>query len=249
MPRTRKTKAQKLREMKFNTVEFHELSVLDKSYLERLDADKRLSLKIDPENLYNFDEEHMQFIYYYMQHRNVPLAAKLAGINENKGIQLFREHAVREELDRLTIALYARTFSTKMLGLEEIGGYLSAIVTDQVPDVDKLSTKDKIPVLKMLVDLNVLRKDGYENPQVIEAVQFEEEINKMSVKAIKHMIDASYDTSEVEKEDLIKSLNVDGSLSESDIEFLRTMSKEDLLKLVNELSDPEKEKEKKEDDK
>ena len=147
MPRTRKTKAQKLREMRLNSVPFNELSVLDKSYLKRLDEDKRYSLEIDPYNLYEFDDVHKQFIYYYVQHRNVPLAAKLAGINENKGIELFREHAVREEIDRINIAMYARNFSTKMLSLEEIGAYLSAIATDQVPDVDKLSTKDKIPVL------------------------------------------------------------------------------------------------------
>ena len=86
MPRTRKTKAQKLREMRLNSVPFNELSVLDKSYLKRLDEDKRYSLEIDPYNLYEFDDVHKQFIYYYVQHRNVPLAAKLAGINENKGI-------------------------------------------------------------------------------------------------------------------------------------------------------------------
>ena len=237
MPRTRKTKAQKFREMRLNSVPFNELSVLDKSYLKRLDEDKRYSLEIDPYNLYEFDDVHKQFIYYYVQHRNVPLAAKLAGINENKGIELFREHAVREEIDRINIAMYARNFSTKMLSLEEIGAYLSAIATDQVPDVDKLSTKDKIPVLKMLVDLNVLKKDGYDNPQVIEAIEIEKDVEKLSVKAIKNLIDASYDTTEADKDDIIKSLNVDASLSEDDITFLKSLSKDDLLKLLNDLSD------------
>jgi CHASE3 domain sensor protein len=127
-----------------------------------------------------------------------------------------------------------------MLSLDEIGAYLSAIATDQVPDVDKLSTKDKIPILKMLIELNELKKDCYDNPQIIEAVKLEEDVKQLSVKAIKNLIDASYDTTENEKEDIIKSLNADNSLSKEDIEFLQKMNKDELLNLLTDLSDKKK---------
>lgn len=237
MGRHRKTKAEKLREVKLGIVDFHELSIFDKSYLEKLDEKNKYSLKIDPENLYQLDDTRKLFIYNYIQHRNIPLAAKLTGINENQGIALYKEHAIREEIDRITMALYVRNFTQKMLTVEEIGSYLTAIITDQVPEADKLSTKDKVPVLKMLIDINTLKKDGLNNPQIIDAQEFETDVKNMSVKAIKQLIEASQSPEEnTDKEELINQINKDDMMTPQELDFLKTLNKQQLFEILNDLT-------------
>lgn len=239
--RTRKTKAQMLRDTKLSSVTFHELSVFDKSYLTRLDEKNRLALKIDPEDLYNLNDVEKLFIYNYIQHRNIPLASKLTGINENQGIELYKKHAIREEIDRITMALYIKNFTQKMLTIEEIGSYLTAIITDQVPEADKLSTKDKIPVMKLLIDINQLKKDGLNNPQIIDAVEFETEVKNMSVKGIKALIEASQTTDiSDEKAEIVNQINKDKMMSPEEIQFLNSLSKQQLFDILNDLTKKEK---------
>lgn len=232
------TKQEKLQKVKVNNVDYNYLSTINLDYLQALNDDIRYSLTIDPTNKYKFNDIEKLFIENYIQHRNVPLASRLSGLTENEGLELYKKYEIKEEIERINIAIYLRNFGQKMLSLDEIGGWLSAVMTDQVPEVDKVSTKDKLAFAKMLVEIHELKKKSYDNPQLIDGEVIDATLSNLSVKSIKQLIDASNDTStgDISKDELIDKINVDGSLSPTDIAALKSMNKEELLNLLEELN-------------
>ena len=107
-------------------IPYEDLNVLEEGYVEKLDTDIRYSIAIDPEDKYNLSQSQKDFIEFYVQWKNIPLAAKMAGIDKDTAMQYYNTYGVKREIDRISLALYHRQFATKMLNLDEIGGYLTS---------------------------------------------------------------------------------------------------------------------------
>ena len=131
------------------------LTVLEDGYIEKLEKDNKYSMRIDPENKYNLSDTQKDFIRFYVDWKNIPLASQMAGIDKSTGIAYYNSYPVKMEIRRLSLAMYHRQFATKMLNMDEIGGYLTSLLMDvNVAEADKLNVKDKIGISKMLVEIN-----------------------------------------------------------------------------------------------
>ena len=117
---------------------------------------------------YNLSQSQKDFIKYYVNWKNIPLASKMAGIDKDTGLQYYNTYGVKREIDRISLALYHRAFATKMLNLDEIGGYLTSLIMDiNVPEADKLNVKDKIGVAKLIAEINEKKQRAIADPSNI----------------------------------------------------------------------------------
>ena len=219
---------------------FDELNALEEGYIEKLDTDKRYSVSvIDPDDKYNLSQSQKDFIKYYVNWKNIPLASKMAGIDKDTGMQYYNTYGVKREIDRISMALYHRAFAVKMLNLDEIGGYLTSLVMDiNVPEADKLNVKDKIGVMKLLAEINEKKQKAIADPSNIIDVDITEQLTDLSVGAIKTMIATSSNGKDRKtKEQLIeeiKDLN-DGRLSMEELSHLSMLPVKDLIQMVSRL--------------
>ena len=165
---------------KMTVVKYGEIDLLAEGYQEELKTNPKYSLQVNPENLYDMSDEQKEFVKYYVQFKNIPLVAKITGIDEDDCRKYYMMYSSQQEIRRINLAMYSRQFNSKMLGLNEIGGYLTSLITDtNVAIADRLSPKDKLAATKMLMEINALKKEGYENPAIMDAIVIEEDIKKL----------------------------------------------------------------------
>ena len=206
---------------------------LQTQYINELETNPEFSLEVDPTNKYRMTKDQKEFIRHYVQFKNVVLACQLAGIDEKQGRAYYLAYSSQQEIRRINMAMYHRQFSAKLLNLDEIGGYLTSLLTDQVPMADRLESKDKLKVAQMIIDLNELKRSALSDPTVIDTVEVSEQIKDLSVKSIKQLISASHDTGpDKEKDGIIEQLDDENNLSGEEIAYLKTLPTEELLQLV-----------------
>ena len=109
---------------------------------------------------------------------------------------------------------------------------------ENVPYADRLKTSEKLKVAQMILDLNAYQKDSIIDPQRIVVKDFETQVKDLSLETIRQLINA--DDSLTSKRQLIKELNVDGTLTPEDISYLETLSYDDLLKLIDTINQSKK---------
>lgn len=218
-----------------NEVPFEELSDLEKGYLTQLESDPQYSLEVDPTNKYNMSEKQKDFIKYYVQFKNVPLASQLCDITEKEGKQYYLSFTGQQEIRRINLAMYHRQFSARLLDINEIGGYLSSILMDtNVAIADRLSPKDKLEVAKMIINLNEMKRKTMSNPLEAEYTDLGAQMKNLSVKSIKQLLDTANnpDPTHDDKTGAIEKLNADGHLSPEELAYLNTLSLDQLLDLI-----------------
>lgn len=212
--------------------------------IQSLQTDPKYALEPDPFGTIGLSTDEKNFIKWYIQYRNIPLASQLAGIDEAKGTKFYTQENCRSEIRRINLALYARQFSRRLLTIDEVGGYLTSLLVDQdVAERDKLPTKDKLAVAKMIIDLNKLKQDAFGDPKKVEAIEIQGEVKDMSVEELKSLIEKTKGESRADKKEqtakydeksfLINQLNTD-VLDPSEIAYLQTLSVEELKSLVEE---------------
>lgn len=215
------------------------LTVLEDGYIEKLEKDNKYSMRIDPENKYNLSDTQKDFIRFYVDWKNIPLASQMAGIDKSTGIAYYNSYPVKMEIRRLSLAMYHRQFATKMLNMDEIGGYLTSLLMDvNVAEADKLNVKDKIGIAKMLVEINEKKSKAVIDPENIIDVDINEELENLSVDAIHQLIASSNNgKTRKTKEDLIEEIKLlnDDRLSMEEISQLSMMTVEQLSKIVERL--------------
>ena len=215
------------------------LTVLEDGYIEKLEKDNKYSMRIDPENKYNLSDTQKDFIRFYVDWKNIPLASQMAGIDKSTGIAYYNSYPVKMEIRRLSLAMYHRQFATKMLNMDEIGGYLTSLLMDvNVAEADKLNVKDKIGIAKMLVEINEKKSKAVVDPENIIDVDINEELENLSVDAIHQLIASSNNgKTRKTKEDLIEEIKLlnDDRLSMEEISQLSMMTVEQLSKIVERL--------------
>ena len=192
-----------------------------------LNSNPEFSLEVDPLNKYNMSETQKTFIKNYVEFKSIPLAAELTGINTDLAKSYFTSYASQQEIRRINRAMYQKQFSTKLLSIDEIGGYLSSLITDEnVPTGDRVKTMDKVRIAQMLIDLQIYKKDAIDNPDAIMDVDIETDLKNMSVKSIKRLLN--------EKTNPKKEEPKANNLSPEEEAFLKTLSTKELLELMNE---------------
>lgn len=213
-----------------------------------LGEDIRYSLTVDPIGSLGLSDDQKRFLQAYIEFKNIPTAAQIAGIDEKDAMQYFFDSTCRSEIRRINLALYYRKFEKKLLTIDQIGGYLtSLLVDDDVVEAEKLKGRDKLEVAKMIIDLNKLKADSFSNPRTFDNVDFEEieelspeDLKKIIQETVKPSKEKQKETEDLDKkkDELIAQLNPNG-LDVSEIAYLKTCTLEELEKLVKETEEVE----------
>lgn len=218
----------------------NEIKEVEKGFNEVLETDPRFSLEVDPTNQYNFTDVERDFIEQMVQYKNLKFVGNIMlDISFEEALKIYKKYNVQNEIKRINLALYARRFATKMADLDMLGGYLTTALTDEnVPVADRLSGKDKLMAVRLLIDINQLKQNMIEKPEIIDVIDVEEDLKKLSVKNIQNLIENSVNDDKVvkKKEDLVNKIDKDNLLSPEELTYLRNQSVEELEKLLKEIN-------------
>lgn len=210
---------------------------ITKDYLIDLENNPKYSLDVDPENKYDMSNQQKEFIKYYCEFKNLPAAASLANIDVDTARNYFTSYSTQQEIRRINKSLYHRQFSKKLLTVDEIGGYLSSLITDEnIPISDRLKPIEKIQVAKILLDLNEMKNKAIDNPNIIINNNIENELKDLSVSTIKQLLSNSNKDELKAKDELIDKINIDDTLNIEEINMLRSLSTNELLTLINDIN-------------
>lgn len=205
-----------------------------------METDPKYSLEVDPTNKYGFTNIKKACIAAYVQYRNIAYCARLCNIPEEECQKYLIEPEVRSELDRINHALYQRQITRRMLTIDEIGGYLSSLIVDETFEADRLSPRDKLSAIRVLIDVTKTKNSMIANGGGNVVYDVEPDVEKMDVNQIKDVIKTiqqskvSPDEHE-QKVDLIKSI-LQSQPSLSDEAYLQTLSIADLMALEKEVN-------------
>lgn len=230
---TKKSKTQKLEEQtKELAIISQNAQELQENYIDELEVNPKYSLVVDPTNKYNMTDMQKKFVEYYVNFKNVNTAAELCGIDQDTAKQYFISYASQQEIRRINLALYHRQFANRLLTLDEIGGYLSCLLTGvNVPLADQPKTiGDRLAIVKTLIDLNKLKLEGLRNPNVILAQDIDVQIKNLSLATIKQLI--AQEAQPVEK---IYNAN----LTPEESAYLSTLPTNELLGLIEQTNNKE----------
>lgn len=201
---------------------------LQKSYEGELETNPKYSLEVDPENKYGMSDEQKEFIRQYVQFKSIATAAELTGIEPEIAKQYFIAWNSQQEIRRINLALYHRQFATKLLDLDEIGGYLTSLLTDEnVPIGDRLRTNDKLKVVDLLIKLNEMKINGLQNPNKLMNVDIAMQIKNLSIQTIQQLLLQS------DKNEAKTKTVDDENLTFEEKAYLSTLSGDQILKLLD----------------
>lgn len=210
-------------------------TALQKEYISDLDTNPKYSLEVDPENKYHMSEQQKEFIKHYVNFKSVATAAEICGIDMDIAKAYFVSFQSQAEIRRINLALYQRQFANKLLTLDEIGGYLTSLITDEnVPLADQLKTIDKLKVISMLIDLNKTKIESLSNPTTIMAQDLDIEIKNLSIQTIQQLLKAE------KKPKVIETGEFAEVLSPEENAYLSTLSTKELLNLIDETNKGDK---------
>lgn len=204
---------------------------LETSYLHELDVNPKYSLEVDPENKYGLTEEEKQFIRLYVDYKSIGTVAEFMDIKTETARAYYLSYKCQQEIRRINLALYQRQFAARLLNLDEIGGYLTSILTDSfVPEADRLKSKEKLEVAKMIIDINKLKIDSMHQPEILMVKELDSEIKNLSISTIKRLI--YEDNSMHDKNNVIAEIDNDIALLPEETALLSTLPTNELLDLI-----------------
>ena len=215
-----------------------EMRQLEQEFATELDTNPQFSLEVDPGRIYDLDEIDVEFIQHMVQYKNIRfVGGVLMHLEEDEALRIYKKYAVQQEIKRINLAMYARRFCSKMADLDALGGYLTTALTDEnVPIADRLSGKDKLTAVRLLMELNALKMEAWEHPEAIDVVAIEAEVKKLNVRDIEKLIENSEEDDKVtqKKNELISKIDKDGLLTPEEVTYLRTLTNDELEKLLKE---------------
>lgn len=216
------------------TVNYNVLS-LQNNYIDEIKTNLDYSLEIDPYHKYNFTPDQIEFIRNYIQFKNVATAAELSKIDVDKGKEYFLNYNIQKEIRRIHSALYQRQFCSKLLSLDQMGGYLTSLLTDSnVPIADRLTSSEKLKVIDIMLKITEMKAEGMAQPEIIIEKDLDEQIKDLSVDTIKHLLEQKSDKNK--KQEMISKMDKDSTLSLEEKSYLQTLPTSELLKILNEIN-------------
>ena len=207
--------------------------------MDAFETDPAFSLDPDPTGVLGLTESQKKFITCYGEFHSIPLASQMAGITEEEGRDCYFDPVCKSERQRINRVKNYRRFSRRLLTIDEIGGYLTSLLTDEdIGGGDTLTAKDKLQVTRQIIDINKLKAEAYNNPRIIENVEFtESEMQDLTPEDLKNLIEATkkgkQDTT-AEKGKLINELNEDSTFDGVELEYLWSCSIKELQQLLDE---------------
>ena len=212
---------------------------VQEDYFTALTTDPKYSLTPDPDGTLKLSDTVKTFITHYVQFKNIAAAADLTGISMDEAKQYFVSYYVQQEIRRINRALYQRQFYNKLVTIDQLGGYLSSLLTDEnVPVADQLRTVDKLRVVDMLIRLNEVKGEAIEDPSTLMYKDLEYEVKDLSVETITALL-SSKDTLD-QKNEILAKLNA-SNLTPEEKEYLHSLSVKDLLQLIEDINNGGKE--------
>lgn len=210
-----------------------EATAIKHELADELSVNPKYSLEVDPEDKYGLPESTKNFVKQYIQFKNVNTAAEICGIEQDVANQLFASYPVQSEIRRINLALYQRRFVTKMLDLDKLGGFLTTLLTDEyVPLADQLNSSDKLRVIDMLIRLNQIQSDSFEDPDVIMSKDIETQLKNLSVATIKKMLT---ENNSLKKTTIIESDDAGSKLTPEEKAYLETLPSKELLSIIKKM--------------
>ncbi len=224
---------------KFENMSFNEVQNIEQEFKNELETNPKFSLEVDPLNIYSFTEQQKDFIKYMIDYKNVRYVSTIMlGLDFEEGLQIHKDYHVQEEIKRINLAMYARRFCSKMADLDSLGGYLTTALTDEnVSAADRLSGKEKLVAVRLLMELNQLKAQMIAQPEVIDVTAIENDIKNLKVDDIKSLIENSNDNDKLlqKKNEVISEIDKDNLLSTEEVAYLRTQSLDELKQLNKEI--------------
>lgn len=202
---------------------------LQTQYINELETNPKYSLKVNPEGKYEMTEMQVKFIERYVDVKSVSTAAEYCGISMEEARDYYLTYSSQQEIKRINLALYKRQFATKLLSLDEIGGYLTSLLTDDnVASADRLKTPEKLRVAQMLIDLNKLKIESLNDPSSLMSTSIDVQIKNLSVETIRQLL-----TQEKKKKERIEVEKiVEDEVSIEELAYLNTLPTQDLLDFI-----------------
>lgn len=210
-------------------------------FLKEIENNPEYSLEPDPTGAYNMSLEQKAFIKNYIEFKNIPLACKLSNIENDLGITYYNRIDTQQEMERINLARAKRQFNQKLLNFDEIGGYLTSLLLDQnIPTADKLTTRDKMQVVRLIIDLNKTKED-YRLKQLEmntsssgENISLDLQLKNLSMKSLQSLIKNSNEKDEVDV------IDAEASLTKDEKDELSKLSNDELIRKINDLEDLKK---------
>lgn len=211
-------------------VNIQDATMLQTNYIDEVDNNPEFALVADPLNKYKMTEANKKFIEHYVNFKNVNTAAELAGISMDEAKQYFISYNTQNEIRRINRALYHRQFAAKLLSIDDIGGYLSSLLTgENIPLADQLETKDKLRVVDLILRLNEMKANGLSNPSDLTKADIAVQIKNLSLSTIQQLLSQSNNMKD--KNEAIRQMD-DGNLSIEEKAYLQSLPTQDLLQLI-----------------
>lgn len=212
-------------------------NALQKQYISELETNPKYSLSVDPENKYEMPDIQKKFIKFYVDYKNVNTAADLAEIDGDTAKRFFIAYGTQNEIRRINLALYHRQFATRLLDLDEIGGYLTCLLTgENVPVGDQLKTGEKLKVVELLIKLNELKQNSLLDPTIVMAKDIDVQIKNLSIATIKQLI--NQDVNMKERNNVVAEFS-EHDLTPEETAYLSTLPTKDLLQLIDDTNKKE----------
>lgn len=213
---------------------------IEYEYRQELETNPEFSLVVDPLNKYMLTPTVKEFVRYYIEHRNIGTAAVFCGLENDEALEIFRSFPVQQEIRRISRALYHRQFSKKMMSLNEIGGYLTSLIEDsEIPVADRLSTRDKLAVIRMLIELNQMKLASLGDPSMLMMRDVNTLVKDLSVGAIKALLEQSTPKIPPNRDVVLatNTLRVENSeptLTPEEAAYIESLPADEALKLLDE---------------
>ena len=203
------------------------LEKLKEEYALELQNNPELSLSIDPTNKYKFDDTEKKFIEAYIQTKNVGYAISVSEMDESKSMGFLMDYRTQSEIRRINKAICQLQFQTKMVTLDEIGGYLTALLEGNAVLAEQPSMQDKMKIVEMLLKVHQIQQDAIKEPQTLLQRDLNIDLSKLSTKTIKALID-NYKVNDIDE-------IMNSNMTPEEIANLKTQSKSiiELMKMLN----------------
>lgn len=213
---------------------------IELAYKQELETNPEYSLVVDPLNKYNLPVTTKEFVRHYIEHRNIATAAVFCRIENDEALEIFTSFPVQQEIRRISRALYHRQFSKKMMSLNEIGGYLTSLIEDsEIPVADRLSTRDKLAVIRMLIELNQMKLASMGDPSVLMMRDVNILVKDLSVGAIKALLEQNKPSTPPNRDivtatNTMRIQNSEPVLTPEEAAYIESLPADEALALLNE---------------
>ena len=207
-----------------------QVNELQEQQAKLIETDPKYSLLVDPEDKYSMDAMQKKFIEYYVEYGSINFAAELAQIDADTAKAYFAAYSTQQEIRRIKKAMYQRQFSTKLATLDEIGGWLTAVLTDEVPVSQQVKTSEKLRVAQMILDLHKYKREAMIDPQDIMSKDLDSQIKKLSVNSIQALLKES------DKENKVKDEIDKLELSFEEKAYLESLPADDVLAMLENIN-------------